>query len=164
MKVIFLDVDGLLNTYYTRETFCNFTFVEGEKIQLLKRLVDATGARIVLSSTWSQGFFDMQAGRINTIDTELYIALRSELQNYLLDIMDCTPIIAYNQRGTEIDQWLREWDGEPVKSFVILDDMNGKYMRPHANRLVRTSMREGLQEKHVELAKKILNKPWEGLE
>ena len=164
MKVIFLDVDGLLNTYYTRETFCNLTFVEGKKIQLIKLLVDETGARIVLSSTWRQGWYDIQDGRINTVDTELFLALRNELQNYLLEIMDYTPMIATNKRGEEIDRWLRGWDGEPIESFVILDDMSGRYLRPHANRLVRTSMREGLQEKHVELAKKILNKPWEGLE
>lgn len=164
MKVIFLDIDGVLNCRFTREKYRGYPFVMGRKIEMIKHLVEETGARIVLSSSWRKGWYDMQSGRIKTIETELYIALRNELQNYLLEIMDYTPVIANNKRGEEIEQWLREWDGEPIESFVILDDMNGQYLRPHANRLVRTSINEGLQTVHVELAKKILEKPWEGLE
>lgn len=161
MKVIFLDVDGVLNCRFTRERIHGFIFVMDRKIEMLKQLVDFTGARIVLSSTWRQGFFDMRQC-IQNRNVDLYLALRDKLWDYGLEIMDYTPVISYEFRGGEIDRWLREWDGEPIENFVILDDMNGRYLRPHANRLVRTSFNEGLQEKHVELAKKILEKPWEG--
>lgn len=160
MKVIFLDVDGILNCRFTRERIHGFIFVMDRKVEMLKSLVDATGARIILSSTWRQGYYDMHQ-KMQNRNVDLYLALKDKLLDFGLEIMDCTPIIAYDQRGAEIDKWLREWDGEPIESFVILDDMNGRYLRPHANRLVRTSMKEGLQEKHVELAKKILDKPWE---
>jgi hypothetical protein len=51
-KYIFLDIDGVLNTLngnYKR--FCGVNIIE-EKLLLLKRLVDATNAEIVLSSSW----------------------------------------------------------------------------------------------------------------
>lgn len=160
MKVIFLDVDGILNCQFTKERFEGYIFVMDRKIELLKKLVDDTGAEIVLSSTWRQGWFHEQLN-IEDINTRLFRALRNKLQEHGLEMIDYTPIKRYKERGLEIDAWLHRWTGEPVDSFVILDDLGGKYLRPHANRLVQTSFKEGLQEKHVELAKKILDKPWE---
>ena len=46
MKLIFLDVDGVLNRDTTEQHF------EDDCLGALKYLVDKTGARIVLSSTW----------------------------------------------------------------------------------------------------------------
>ena len=47
MKVLFLDVDGVLNR-------CGKSAqgLEEDKVALLKQIVAATGCRIVLSSTW----------------------------------------------------------------------------------------------------------------
>lgn len=162
MKVIFLDIDGVLNCRFTRERYRGFIFVMDRKIEMLKHLVDDTSAKIVLSSTWRQGWWDLKNGHENSVEIDLFVALREKLQSYGLELLDHTLFIFYKDRGNEIDLWLKSWEGEPIESFVILDDMNGYYLRPHANRLVRTSMKEGLQEKHVELAKKILEKPWEG--
>ena len=161
MNVIFLDVDGVLNCRFTKERVYGFIFVMDRKVEMLKSLVDETGARIVLSSTWRQGYFDRQQ-KMQNRNVDLYLALKDKLEEFGLEIMGHTPVIAYEQRGAEIDRWLHKWDGEPVESFVILDDLSGRYLRPHANRLVQTSMKEGLQLKHIELAKKILDKPWEG--
>ena len=52
MKIIFLDVDGVLNCATTKERVRDLLFVEDRKVQLLKELVDETGATIILSSTW----------------------------------------------------------------------------------------------------------------
>ena len=51
-KFIFLDVDGVLNS----KPYCERTGRElnPENVRQLKEIVDATGARIVLSSTWKQ--------------------------------------------------------------------------------------------------------------
>lgn len=77
--------------------------------------------------------------------------------------MDYTPITngAMNRRGEEIGMWLESWEGEPIKSLVILDDQNGCYLRPFSNRLIRTSIMKGLEQKHVDLAVKMLEKPFE---
>ena len=49
MKVIFLDVDGVLNSLSCKEKIDGYLFVEDEKIALLKELIDHTGAKVVLS-------------------------------------------------------------------------------------------------------------------
>lgn len=54
MRVIFLDIDGEL-TYagYSNEETHN---IDSEKVALLKEIVDATDAKIVLSSSWKYGY------------------------------------------------------------------------------------------------------------
>lgn len=47
-KVLFLDVDGVLNNYRTGGIFT----VTKSKLRLLQQIVDRTGCKIILSSTW----------------------------------------------------------------------------------------------------------------
>ena len=167
MKVIFLDIDGVLNCMHCKMKIDGFNFIMDEKIELLKQLVDRTGAKIVLSSTWRFGWAYMEAsGEKDTFqkrEIRHFLALKEKLHEFGLELMDYTPVTneSMNHRGEEIDQWLRERDSEPVESFVILDDLNGKYLRPHSDRLVRTSIRNGLEQRHVDLAVKILEKPFQ---
>ena len=53
MKVIFLDFDGVLNsdTYYEEHNW-SAPFIDESRLVLLKRIVDATDAKIVLSTSW----------------------------------------------------------------------------------------------------------------
>lgn len=165
MKVIFLDIDGILNCIHCKVKIDGFNFAMDEKIELLKQLADRTGAKIVLSSTWRYGWAYMDT-RIPENDAfrqreiRHFLALQEKLSEFGLEFLDRTPVSTEDDRGKEIDEWLRKWEGEPVESFVILDDLNGKYLRPHAGRLVRTSITKGLLQKHVELAVKILEKPY----
>ena len=55
MKVIFLDVDGVLNAAYTRERAPSGTIgLNPQMVRQLKRIVDATGAVAVLVSSWKK--------------------------------------------------------------------------------------------------------------
>ena len=56
MKVIFLDVDGVLNTKYSKSRCGRFIGIDKDKVAQLKRIVDETDAEIVLSSTWRLGY------------------------------------------------------------------------------------------------------------
>ena len=52
MKVIFLDVDGVLNCNKSKSR-CNLCVgIDADKIKRLKEIIDETGAYIVLTSTW----------------------------------------------------------------------------------------------------------------
>lgn len=158
MKLIFLDIDGVLNNDSTKEEVAGYTFVDDNKIALLKEIVDQTGAKLVLSSTWRRGWeikeqiaeptsFDMQ-------DIRLFEALVEKLKQYGMELMSYTEDFGF--RGEEIDKWLSSWQGEPVESFIILDDMGGVEMQPHSLRLVQTGFRDGLLPRHVQKAIRLL--------
>ncbi len=161
MKVIFLDIDGVLNTDRTQEQCEGYTFVEDGKVLLLKELIDQTGAKIVLSSTWRRGWECKERIAEPTSsdlqDIRLFEALVDKLKEYDIELLSYTE--DFGRRGEEIDLWLKQWNGEPVETYVILDDMGGAEMRPHSRYLTQTSFWEGLLPKHIQKAIGILNNP-----
>lgn len=122
MKVIFLDIDGVLNVIPMHcgghDEFGGIFhphFVEN-----LRSIIDSTGAKIVLSSTW----------RMSGIDKNRAMWKHRNLPGELIDV---TPIEYFlpdwfkgdydnNEsfpRGGEIKFWL---DENPVDAYVIIDD------------------------------------------
>ncbi len=112
MKVIFLDIDGVLNSdeYFEKTANLNIQGIESEidveKIKLLKKAIDETGAKVVLSSTWRY----MRKVK----------DLKELLSHYGIVIIDSTPFLG-DERGLEIKQWLTT-HARVVEDFVILDD------------------------------------------
>ena len=73
-------------------------------MKLLKRAIDETGARVVLSFTWRY--------------TSNARYLKELLADYGIRV-DSTPYIQ-DERGLEIKEWLSQHKG--IENFVILDD------------------------------------------
>ena len=153
MKTIFLDVDGVLNTSKTTKRLecCEeFTFVDTRKILRLRDIVERTGAQIVLSSTWRFG----ADPRALFLERAGYDELRREFLRVRCPIwVDITPIFPQAKRWQEINAWL-ELHPE-VKEFIILDDV-GEELKPLADHLVLTNMRDGLTKERAELAIQML--------
>jgi hypothetical protein len=149
MKVIFLDFDGVLNSW----AFVNRTNVKGgiigidpEAVARLSRLMRDTGAHVVVSSTWRL---------FNTLEDLRRILTDAGLpKDQAALIIDKTPRLSGQHRGIEIALWLKTEAKQPVESFVILDDDSD--MADLMDRLVQTSMDHGLTDHHVEIAKRIL--------
>ena len=116
MKIIFTDIDGVLNEDTTpTRTKSRMIFIDEEKLLRLKRIVDVTGAKIVLSSTWR---YDRDDPKHNGD----FLELREAFHNVGLDFYDFTPVDAIGiRRGMEIRAWLGLHRGE-VGKFIILDD------------------------------------------
>ena len=132
MKVIFLDIDGVLNSdaYFNKIRNLKIQGIKSEidveKIQLLKKAVDETGANVVLSSSWRY--------------TRNAQYLKELLLHYNI-YTDSTPFIQ-NKRGLEIKQWLA--DHPYVEDFVILDDeIFDSYDENLINKLVKISDSNG---------------------
>ncbi len=85
----------------------------------------------------------------------MFDALCAKLREFNLELLDYTD--DFGPRGQEISAWLDAWNGEPIESYVILDDMSGRELRPHSRYLVQTSLCSGMNEKHVRRAIEILN-------
>lgn len=154
MRVIFLDIDGVLNFNGCRDKIGGIYFVNDNKIKLLKEIIDRTDAKIVLSSTWRFGWFDRDYG-MNTVHAEDFTKLQEKLKEFGIEFLSRTPRTQEGHRGNEIKQWLDKWNGEVVDKFIIIDDDSD--MKPYMNRLVQTSFEHGLTQKDVERAVKMLN-------
>lgn len=112
MKIIFLDIDGVLNCSTTRPVFG--LGYEGWAAQIDKDLVTrlnhicaATGAKCVLSSTWRFAW---------AIDEMLNLL---QDRAFLFDLIDCTPV-EIKDRAAAIRAWLSQ--NKSVKKWVALDD------------------------------------------
>lgn len=155
MKVIFLDIDGVLNYRGCKYTAYGYYFVDDAKVLLLKEIVEKTDAKIVLSSTWRMERFEYCKDK-KTKGYKLYQRLVKKLKEYGLQIYSHTPILPSGYRGAEIAQWLQDWQGELVESFVIIDDCDD--MKPYMDRLIRTSFFTGLMQTDVNKAILMLNR------
>ena len=152
IKVIFLDIDGVLNSsVYDRMCKGNEGNIDQTRLPLIKKIVDETNAKIVLSSSW-RSHWSKDASRCDSVGKELDILFAS----CQLEIFDKTPQIGCNDRAKEIRMWLD--CHPPVASFVILDDNFFGWGDLQKN-FVKTSYRigRGLEEKHVREAIRLLN-------
>lgn len=152
MKVIFLDVDGVLNsrtyTAWQIETqgHADVDQIDPKEVVLLKHIVDETGAEIVVTSSWRIGRGSPWCP---------FHTLQKELLKQGLVIHDCTPILR-SCRGDEIKAWIDSQ--EFVESFVILDDDSDMGEFTETENFIHTSFDIGLTPEHVSQAIKVLNK------
>lgn len=124
IKIIFLDVDGVLNDSTTTERCGNHTGIEKYCLARLKNVVNLTGAKIVLISTWKEHWEKDKNRKY----------LQDEFANYLdvkfaekeLEVYDKTDDIdgEWITRGKNIMEYIRR---ENPSNFVIIDDMNFDY-------------------------------------
>ncbi len=87
MKVIFLDIDGVLNTYYTKKEVAGYTFVEDEKVALLQDLVQRTVRRYLfpcINTLFKTAI--ILIAKNNYMETPEFIELIDYLQQYRVDI------------------------------------------------------------------------------
>lgn len=159
MKLIFLDVDGVLNCLSTKARIEGYIFVADEMIELLKQIVDATNAKIVLSSTWRRGWYCKENVEDPTSqdlqDIRMFDALEAKIHQFGMRFLSYTE--DFGPRGLEIQKWLNDWKEVPVTSFVILDDFDERELYPFGDRLVQTAFYDGLTEELAEQAIEMLN-------
>jgi hypothetical protein len=157
MKVIFLDIDGVLNCSTTENTLYGYDFVDEDKLVRLKRIIDQTGAVVVLTSTWRIGWYHSDDGHI-TEAADMFVELERELLKYGIELMDKTPMFrgGMSVRGQEIKRWIENQD-EEIESFVILEDWESLWPYNEDN-IVWVDETVGLSEADAERAVKILGK------
>ena len=123
----------------------------------LKRIVEETGADIVMSSSWKcMGLSQVQemwSGR-NLPGKIIGITPSSGNDETLLD--DGTDSIdRFHIRGEEIKEWLTK-HGKRVSHYVIIDDMDNMLSEQQSH-FVQTNPEVGITEDDADNAVKILN-------
>jgi hypothetical protein len=135
MKLIFLDIDGVLNCRTTPNPRDFPYIVDEDLLARLRRLLERTGASVVLSSTWR---YD-PAG--------IYSANR-----YGVPFIDVIPDLPHEPRCKEILAWLR--DHPEVDRYIVIDDEDDEL---DSLPLFQPSSRTGLTEEIVAGAADYLN-------
>lgn len=150
MKVIFVDFDGVLNTEkYVRSCSEFGLIIEPSKMSLLKQIIDATDAKIVLSTSWRE-HWDKEPENCDNIGIEI----NNIFGQYGLHIFSKTPILI-SCREDEIAEWLKT--NPQVSNFVVFDDrfLDSEIIREHFVKMSGYS--KGLDEISVDNAIEILN-------
>lgn len=156
-NIIFLDIDGVMNTYNQmwrqRRTTGNVINENWCPVACrnVKLLCEYFNARIVISSTW----------RIERDLQELRQILKDNNINPGL-LVGTTPVLCHHERddnlcrGDEIKQWLEEND---CRSFVIIDDISASdFLEEQQENLIIVDPNAGLAEKEAVIkAGKIFN-------
>ena len=147
MKVLFLDIDGVLNSQRTYLAFGgyphgydakNLAMLDPVGLTLIRRIVKASGASVVLSSSWRiiHDWFELG----NALD---------------LPIMGKTPHGSPNghERGHQIADWLA--DHIEVTHYAIVDDDSDmlEHQKPY---FVHTSGFDGFTWANAEKLAKVL--------
>lgn len=120
MKIIFLDFDGVMDTAYydfvlAREGKPNRDaygpIFDPKCVDYLRKIIDQTGASIVVSSTWKW------------LMTYKDILEMWRVRDLPGNVIGLTPTYRDKDRGYEIDTWLDECEEEC--QYVIIDDLDG---------------------------------------
>jgi len=132
VRVLFLDIDGVLNRtgYRPRESVGLRSWIEPELAARVSQLVRTIDAAIVLSSDWRRGREHAQ--------------LADELRSAGIDgnLLGVTPVLG-GARWREIEAWMAD-NNVQAESVAIIDD--GYDMGSLAGRFVRVSPLVGLDE------------------
>ena len=154
MKIIFLDFDGVMDTaryelilrISGRPSVDAYgTIFDPECVWNLRQIIDKTGAKIVVSSSWKS---------IMSFEELLDMWKKRNLPG---EVIDTTPYnLECRNRGDEIDLWLQGCQEEC--QYVILDDIDGSNFNEHQlERLVVVDAVKGLDEVAAEKAIEKLN-------
>ena len=156
-RIVFLDVDGVLNTPDSKSRCGGCIGIDNDKLKLLKEIVDVTKAVIVLVSTWKEYWEPLPQ--------------RKYLQDEFADYLDKK----FKDAGLKVtDKTLNGWDGDwysrgegildyiqihKPKSFVILDDIQYDYDGCGlTDNLIKTNANVGLTSEQVQQAIEILKR------
>lgn len=113
-RIIFLDIDGVLNTSYSRQ---KHEIIDEFRIAYLSEIVKITKAKIVLTSTWRYNLKRTLLGfkaTNNSTKTLLYF-----LKKYKIKIYDILPDTPNDQRSLDIANYVKS---NQIAHFLILDD------------------------------------------
>jgi hypothetical protein len=135
MNIIFTDIDGVLNPKWTKTW-------DRKCVRLYNEICDELDLVPVLSSTW----------RVKRTIQEMNQVFRN--QGIYHEIGDFTPVLIDEDRGAEIDWWLRnnEWS-----NYCVIDD-KVKGIVDYVGNVVEINTFKGIQECDLDKIREIFNK------
>ena len=148
MKVVFLDFNGVLDTYE------NMDVVDPDNLNRLKKIIDETGSKVVLTTSNKNNYY--RSGEIRGI---LKYIIDSLLEAGI-DVIGMVPML--DSREDEIHAYLNEHP--EVDNFVILEDdydmpsFSGNIIKLPSQMIGKEQT--GLLDEHVDEAIRVLGKEY----
>jgi hypothetical protein len=158
MKIIFLDIDGVLNSSLFLKDHKN-TLIDDRCVSLLGELIIISKAKVVLHSGWKALFDD---NMLPTRDDAAF--LHNVLRKNKISLYDKTPDFSTEEirkaqtfskvKAKEILSWIETHAS--IESYVVLDDLDLNNDEVSAHQ-IKTDNQKGLTKKDVDNALKMLN-------
>lgn len=147
MKVIFLDFDGVINSTTWLMKVDGHTSrdkVSEEMVQRVSRIVDETGAKVVVSSTWR---------KLHNLEELQEILDENGFTGEVIDRTEIESDVGV-ERGELIQKWLDQHTY--VENFVVLDDVDEMSVIPD-EKFIHTKTSEGLTDEQADRAIEVLS-------
>ena len=141
--MLFLDVDGVLNTSLQH----GGKYVHPLLVKRLKKVVDATNCKIIMSSTWRKRDDYMQYLRGMLEDVGISSSIAGATPSLPLTNAEGVILTPEQLRADEIKAFVRDEGGEGVKRWAAVDDLD--LNRELGEHFVRTNVESGLSSTNV---------------
>ena len=170
MKLIFLDIDGVLNSlefyeeFYTKNKKPASNDVDERLVKNLQTILKTTEAKIVFSSSWRFSFDyvgevekELQVPEDTILNYPSLVDKKQKfiniLKKYNIQILGRTGRRDDNQRGLEILDWLKENKKQKqyqIENYIVIDDDTADIV-PYIDEkhFVHTSFEKGLTEEKM---------------
>lgn len=159
IKIIFLDIDGVLNGYDLREHILYrlwklvrnkkikefirkksfISDIDERRVKKLAKICKKTGAKIVISSSWRNNLLDKNGNRLMEFDD--HKKFWKLMDKYRIEVIGKTPhSTAKSKREDEILSWLsHNQDKYDIENFIIFDDESSDLQCFVGSNLIKTS-------------------------
>ena len=127
-KILFLDIDGVLNPKWWERKVSVDKFgcaFDSKCVAYLKKILDETGAEIVVSSSWKcMGLADMQnMWKNRSLPGKVVDITPDMMSDEMLLNEEIGSLNPLDNRGCEIKGWLSKHEGEVLR-YAVIDDMD----------------------------------------
>ena len=154
-KVIFLDIDGVLNLIYKDSSFDEYGQIFNKTcVDNFKSIIEQTNAKIIVSSTWKDsGLSIMKEMWINRNLPGEVIDITPSAQ----DVVDhgIEPYMDLVSRGSEIELWMIKNDFKG--NYIIIDDVRD-FTIEQSKYLIKTNSMIGLTKEDSVKSINLLNR------
>jgi hypothetical protein len=154
MKILFLDIDGVLNSkvFYEANSqeirgesslfWRSVAELDPEACALVNQLCEEEDLKIVISSTWRK------LHKVHEIEAMFH------KRGLFAEVIGITPDLRGNWRGKEVDLFIKEHPELQIEKYVIVDD-NSDF--DAGKPFVRTEWSIGIQPENIDQIKEVLH-------
>ena len=148
LKIIFCDIDNVLNSPYYRNNHPNdYGYVERRKVNNLRKIIDKTNAIVVIIS------------KANTLLGKEYDELRvNQIREFGVNPVDSITSIGHRETKSDvITRWLNEHSYSNA-NYIVIDDSIDNINEEMMDNFIHITGKYGLTMNHVTKAVDKLNK------